>query len=237
MKIRLLDHFLISVPAVFEADTHDGIKSTNTAFFVDKERDRYERKVRRGIVHAAPIGYTETKHMPIDPGLPNPKLYVGHDDIQQKINEGYHWSNAQYHPGGTNHFKYISRAGYGERIDAKEGDEVYFHPSVTEPENEMSPGIYRCQVHELISVGTRPQGFWILVEPHAETNESLGLSLSVDGQDKMLEGTVRYAREGCEFILGQKVFFQEGSDWEFFIGEERLFAMLEENLLLTEVKF
>lgn len=235
MAIQLLDCFLIAVPRVY--DEGDGpIKHTNVAYFIEKERDRYERKIRKGTIYQVPVGFSEEKHDPIDEGIPNYKRFIGHDAIQQKINEGYKWGNETYHPGAKEGWNYVSREDYGRLITAKIGDQVYFHPSVTEPENYITEingqEIYRAQVHELISVGNATQGFYILVQPIDEVNET---GLSLDPKDKMLEGRVRYCRDGSPVKPGDYVFFQEGSDWVFEVNEERLFAMLEENILMKEV--
>ena len=70
MNLQLVDAFLIAVPSVY--DEGDGeIKQTNTAFFIEKERDRYERKVTKGIIHRMPVGYSEERHNPLDEGIPN----------------------------------------------------------------------------------------------------------------------------------------------------------------------
>lgn len=238
MDIRLLDSLLIAVPKIF--DDGDGeIKTRNLAYYIDKERDRYERKVLCGTIYRSPVAYSQENHMPIDPGIPNPKLHIGHDDIQMMVNMGYDWGNEKYHPGTTEHFKYFSRADYGKMITAKDGDSVYFHPSVTEQDNFVMETdgqfIFRAQVHELIAVGNVPQGGYLLVKPHAADNEINGLSISVDDTDKALEGTVAYCRPGLEFKPGDVVAFQEGSDWSFYIEGERLFAMLEENVLAVEI--
>lgn len=235
--IQLLDHFIIALPKVFdEGSDPGGLKRINTAYFIEKERDRYTRKVMKGTIYSVPVVYRELNHMPIDPGLPNHKLFIGHDAIQKKVNEGYGWTNHQYHPGAREGFDYITVADYGRMITAKKGDEIYFHPSVTESENELGEAdgllLYRAMVTELIAVGTVPQGGHVLVEPLAKANYSGEIVLSVDGEDKLLEGIVKFSRDGSGVSPGDHVCFQEDSNWDFFIGGVRYFAMLEENLLM-----
>lgn len=251
--IRLLDQFLIAVPNIWDEGDVAGVKTLNPAIFIDKERDRYERKVLKGIVYSAPIGYSEEPHMPVDPGIPNHKLFVGHDAIHGMINQGYRWGNEKYHPGAKERFEYLTRGDYGRLITAKAGDDIYFHPSVTEEENYHGDiegyKLYRAQVHELIAVvshlpwgdkfsgahltSVMPQGFYTLIEPHAEDKEAGGLILSSEDSDRALEGTVRYAREGSIVKPGEFVYFKEGADWALMIEDQRLFAMLEEDILLT----
>ena len=234
--MQLLDHFLISVPHVFDEGEGD-IKTMNAAHYIDKERDRYERKVMKGIVHKAPLAFREINHMPIDPGFPNHKLFVSHDAIQEMVNKGYKWDNTSYHPGIKEHFEYITIADYGRMITAKEGDEIYFHPSVTELENYHGEingqSLFKASVHELISVGTVPQGGYVLVKPHMEDTKHGDLVVTLEDTHRLLEGTVKYARPESK-LSGAFVYFQEGSDWIVNINGERLFAMLEENVLLKK---
>ena len=234
MSLQLIDAFLIAVPSVFDEGTGP-LKHTNTAFFIDKERDRYERKITKGVIHRIPVGYSEERHMPIDEGIPNYKRYIGHDAIQQKANEGMGWGNEKYHPGAHEGWQYVSREDYGKVITAREGDVVFFHPAVTEPDNHILdiPGysVFKAEVHEIIAVLRDgviiPQGFHVLVKPHEENTDRSGLSIAIEAEDLPLEGTVVYGRS----MVGEVVYFQEGSDWSFdFIGT-RLFAMLEENIL------
>lgn len=232
-SFRLKDRFIIAVSNVW--DEGGDFKHLNAAHYIDKERDRYERKIRQGVVFRAPSSYSEANCMPIDIGTPPPRLYVSHDDIQQKVNEGYKdLKYLRYHPGMLESFPYLSFADYGRRITAKDGDSIYFHPSVTEPENLLGTyqdkELYLAGVHELISVGTVPQGFYILVEPHAEERERSGLLLNVDEQDKLLEGTVKYS---SSIAPGTIVNFQQDSNWEFIIEGQRLYAMLEENIIFV----
>ena len=234
MNLQLVDAFLIAVPSVY--DEGDGeIKQTNTAFFIEKERDRYERKVTKGIIHRMLVGYSEERHNPLDEGIPNYKRFIGHDAIQQKVNEGAQWGNEKYHPGAHEGWQYVSRGDYGKVITSKEGDVVFFHPSVTEPDNHVLdiPGysVFKAEVHEIIAILRNgviiAQGFHVLVQPHEENIDRAGLSIAIEAEDLPLEGTVVYGRS----MVGEVVYFQEGSDWSFYFNGTRLFAMLEENIL------
>lgn len=237
--LKLLDHFIIAVPSILdEGNDAGGLKKYNAAYFIDKERDRFERKLRKGTILAVPIAFREINHMPIDPGLPTPRLFIGHDAIEQKINDGYRWSNAQYNPSATEGFDYVTVADYGRMITAKVGDEVYFHPRVTEDENYHGRDgdllLYRAPVTDLICIEEMPQGGHIIVEPVAKQKEMDGILLNVDDEDVLLEGIVKFCRPGCGLELGSRVFFQHDSNWDFWIGADRYFAMLEENILLKE---
>lgn len=237
--IQLLDHFLISVPNIFSEG--GDFKHLNAAHYIDQERDRYERKLRQGIVYSAPIGYRQINHNPIDPGIPNHKLFIGHDAINRMAQIGHDWGNEKYHPGTKEHFKYESTAAYGARITVEQGDEIYFHPSVTEPANYFAEDgdnlLYKAQVHELICSGVSPQGFWLLVEPIIKEKMVGDIALSIDDEDEERIGIVKYANSKSSLKTGEHVTFQEGCDWNFEVHGQRLYAMLEENILLHTANF
>lgn len=229
----LIDHLIISIPDLWNEDPD--FLTLNPAHYFDKERDRYERKVVHGIIHQVPRGYSETRHMPIDPGFPPPKKYISHDDIQQRVNIG--WDNKFYHPGAYEGWNWITRADYGRLITAKVGDECYFHPSVTELENYLGEvdgkKLYRCQVHELIMAAGVPQGGYVLIKPILKDKQQEGIVLSVDDEDQAQRGIVRYARPGGPVAAGEVVLFQKDADWNYWIGDERLYAMQEEDVFMV----
>lgn len=235
--IRLLNYFIIALDNIWDEGDVDGLIYMNANHYIDQERDRFERKVKKGIIYNAPIGYSNDKFMPIDPGAPNPKIFIGHDGIQLQVNQGYEWSNAQYNPSTCPGYKYLTRGDYAKMLTGKKGDEVYFHPRVTEPENflkeENGLQLYRADVTDLILIGDIPQGGWLLVKPHLEDNERDGMVISLEDQDKMLEGTVKYCRAGSGLNVGDEVIFQEDANWDFMIGDERLYAMMEEDVFLV----
>lgn len=236
--MQFLDHFIIGVSSLYDQGEGD-IKKINPAYFIDKERDRYERKNRHGKVISVPLVYRELNHTPIDPGLPTPRIFIGHDDIQQKINEGYRWSNANYHPSTAERvYEYITVADYGRMITAKAGDMVWFHPSVTEDENYLGEkdglSLYKAAVTEIICCGDIPQGGHVIVEPVGLANERDGILLAVEDQDEALRGRIKYARPGSGLEPGTMVYFQENANWEYWMDGVRYFAMLEENILLRE---
>jgi len=132
-------------------------------------------------------------------------------------------------------YNYLTYADYGKRITAKDGDQIYFHPSVTEPENLLGTHgdkeLYLASPHDMIAVGIVPQGFYILIEPHLEERERDGFLLDVDVKDRLLEGIVKYS---SSIPTGTRVNFQQDSNWEFIIEGQRLYAMLEENIIFVD---
>ena len=233
--IRLLDHFVIAVKAVWDEGS-SGIRKMNPAFFIDKERDRYERKLTSGIILNKPLVYRETPHMPLDPGIPTPRRYVSHDDIQAMVMQGYPWGQEQYNPStNENVFSYVTVADYGRMIDVKIGSTVYFHPSVTEEDNYLGEhdgmALFKAAVTEIVFSDGIPQGGYVILKPMAMEQASLITSLDPEDSEKL--GTVAYARSGSEFTTGMLVMFVDNANWEFWIEGERYYAMREDEIILT----
>ncbi len=236
--IKLFDYHIIKIDSVYDQrPTESGLIRLNAAWYrEEKEMDRYERKLLSGTIAQVPIGYTEAPFMPIDPGIPNHKIYVGHDIIMNQRNIGYEWSNAQYHPGMKESIDFETIAEWGAKIDARQGEKCYFHPSVTEKENLVEEGLYRCAVHEIICVVRDgrpvPQGGYILIKPNIEEEleSESGLITKLEGEADLVYGTVAYS--AGELKPGQDIVFLEYSDWKVNIEGEELFAMREEDILL-----
>jgi len=239
--IQLFDYHLIKIDSVYDQrPTETGLIRLNAAWYrEEKELDRYERKLLTGTIAQVPIGYTETNFMPIDPGIPNPKIFIGHDIINNQRNIGYDWSNAQYHPGEKEMIDFETIAEWGAKIDARLGEKCYFHPSVTEAENFVEEGLYRCAVHELICVirdgRPVPQGGYVLIKPivDEQLESETGLITKLEGENDLAYGTVAYS--SGDIKEGEKVIFLEYSDWKLNIEGEELFAMREEEVLGLEV--
>lgn len=237
--MTLYDNYLISVPKIFD-DLEDGnIIGRNNAWYIEQERDRYERKIRKGIVVAVPMGYTETNYQPIDPGVPNHRIYVGHDALQQMANIGRKSATIQYYPSVKEQIDFISLADIGALVDAQVGETVYFHPNVTEPENlhqELEDStIYKALPDALICVGTRMQAGWVLVEPHEDVVVQDGFIVSIEPIQKMLEGTIRHIRPRPDMKAGNHVFFQDDSNWEYEVEGVKYYAMKEENIWMKKI--
>lgn len=238
--IQLFDYHIIKIDSVYDQrPTETGLIRLNAAWYrEEKELDRYERKLLTGTIAQVPIGYTENNFMPIDPGIPNHKIFVGHDIIQNQRNIGYDWTNEQYHPGAKESINFETIADWGAKIDARQGEKCYFHPSVTETENFVEDGHYRCAVHELICVirdgRPVPQGGYILIKPIVEEQleSESGLITKLEGEADVLYGTVAYS--AGELQSGQKILFLEYSDWKVIIESEELYALREDEILAYE---
>lgn len=242
--MELYDYHIIQVDRVYDdRPTDTGLVSLNKAFYrVEKEMDRYERKLLSGTIVAVPIGYSDKNYMPIDPGYPNPKIFIGHDAIQLQRNRGMDWGNEKYHPGLKDRIDFLTIADYGALIDAKVGEKVYFHPSVTEAENMISEGQYKMAVHELICVvgdTIRPQGGYVLVEGVLEDDQELtsgtGLQIKTEKEHHLLEAIVLHARPEAQVKPADFILYQENANWEVIIEGKKLFAMLEEDCMMRKI--
>lgn len=235
----LYDHYLIRVDNVFDDLKQGNLIGRNNAWYIEQERDRYERKVRKGLIVAKPTAYTNTNYQPIDPGVPNHRIYVGHDMLQHMALQGRKSESIKYYPSTKEQIDFISLADIGELVDAEVGEIVYFHPNVTEPENLHEEherySIYKALPDALICVGTRMQGGWVLVEPHEDVTVKDGLILSAEPMHKMLEGTVRHIRMRPDLQAGDHIYFQENSDWEYEVNGMRYYAMKEENIWMKRL--
>ena len=160
---------------------------------------------------------------------------MGHDQIQEMRNAGRK-QLPPYYPSVVEQIEFVSLADVGAMVDVEVGETVYFHPNLTEPENEHAEGVYKALPDQLICVGTRMQAGWVLVEPIAEESIVDGFILSVEPGSKMLEGIVRHIRNRPDLKPGDQVMFQEDSNWEFTVEGVVYFAMKEENIWLKEIQ-
>lgn len=242
MTTQLFNYHIIKIDSVYDKrPTETGLTRLNEAHYrEEKEMDRYERKLLTGTIYQVPLGYSEENFMPIDPGIPNYKTFIGHDHIQLQRNYGRDWGNEKYHPGLVDKIDFETIADYGAKIDAQIGEKVYFHPSVTEGENHLEGELYKCAVHEIIAVVRDgrmvPQGGYVLVTPHKDTNlvSDTGLVVAIDAEFKLLEGTVAYARQGADVKAGDSILFQDASDWKLLLEGEELYAMREEDIWMRK---
>lgn len=246
MTPRLMDLHIIRIDRVYDDRPVEGIVPLNSAYYtIEKEIDRNDRKLLEGVVHAVPIGYSERDYMVLDPGNPNPRLFVGHDAIQFQRNCGRRdWGREKYHPGLKEVYEYMTVAEYGAMIDLKVGEKVYFHPSVTEPENLLEKNeeyeLYLATVDQLIcGIGEtiRPQGGFVLIEPSIDTQvESSGIVFRQEGEPVMLEGIVRHARPGSGLVPGEEIYFLENADWSMRIEGVVYYALREDEIIGSKYK-
>lgn len=248
--MQLVDHYIIRVDNVWEETVVEGIQLLNQHLYIEKERDRFERKRLYGTVEQLPAWFSGKMHQPIDPGWPNPRLAVGHDLIQMKVNQGmedYHtdWEK-YYNLAAKEDLEYTTLADY--LCDARIGEKVYFHPSVTEEENEVGPGLYKCRPDQIFCVVEswfkgidfnsynhhqtiytehrfRMQSFHLFVEP---IEEEVQILQEISEEKKMFQGIVRHGS-----LQGQKIWFQVDANWEVEIEGIVYYVMTEEDVFVV----
>lgn len=232
--MKLVDHYIITVDNVWDERVDGGIITMNAVRYIDQDRDRFERKRLVGTIVAMPLGFSGKPHQYLDPGFPNHRLNVGHDDIQQAISEGntnYLDWELYYNVAGKDSLDFLTLADYP--CDAQVGETVIFHPGVTEPDNLLEPNTYKCRPDQLICVSRETlvmQGGYVLVEPIAVVNEEAGFILSIEAENELLRGIVRHS---VDLAPGTEIGFVENADWTIEIDGVKYFAMRNDEIMLS----
>lgn len=253
------DFFLVSVDQKYETTVSPaGIITANEAFIhkvfdnpweKDKTDNRYEYKRIYGRVESCPRGYSETVVDLVDPGIPAPTKYIGHDQIMAKRKEGYkHWGRNKYCPTTWEDFDKRTMRDVGLKMSVERGDRVYFDYKVTEPENLMEESggqqFYKVRADQILcSVrdgNLVAQGGWALVEPSMETWEEIttksGIILKSQPEAKKLLGIVRVISDDYNIRPGDEVLYEVNADWKVKIEGETYYAIEERDILGKFVK-
>lgn len=236
------DYCIIELDRLFDVREESGLLTLNEAYVQPGERDRNIYKRIHGIVTAMPRGFSGQKIDPIDPGVPNHKIYVGHDIIAERINEGYPWAReTHYYPGATESFEFKTIDDISRHVSVRVGDQIYVHPNTLEDENALwkKDGKYyfRARVDEIICAVRDgelvAQGEYVLLKPHMETEEDIirsGIQMKLQAEAKPQQGFVLAARpEFCP--KGILVFFVYDADWLITIEGQPTYVMKEEEIM------
>lgn len=236
------DFIILELDRLFDVREEGGLITLNEAYVQHGERDRNIYKRISGIVTSLPRGYSDLKIDPVDPGVPNYKIYVGHDVIQERVNEGYKWDRENYYyPGSTESYEFRSMQDVDPHVDVRIGDTVYVHPNQLEEENALwkKDGKYyfRVRVDEILCAVRDgqiiAQGQHVLVKPNMEKESDLiqgGLQIKPQAEAKPLQGFIFSCRpEFC--IPGVLVFFIEDSEWLITIEGIPVYVMKEEQIM------
>lgn len=198
------DYYLVLVAQLFESRTTPaGIITMNTAIVNPETEERTEHKRRYGTVLEIPANFTDADVSMVDPGLPSPRRYVGHEWIEMMRQAGYSqglrpYDQAVYYPSTFEKYDTITCADIAKQVDVKKGDKIYFTENATEEDRFMGKYngglMYAIRVDEIQAVvremkiftGMKPQkriymqGGWVLVENDMETWEEI--SIPIPGQ-------------------------------------------------------
>ncbi len=240
----LHDYFLVELDRLFETqETKSGLLPLNEEWVQPNQEDRNIYKRIYGTVVSVPRGFTSLKIDPIDPGHPNHRLFIGHDIIQHNVNEGYKWSNDNYHPGTVDNYEFVTIEDVARLVNVNVGDRIYAHPNVFEGENAMwkKDGKYtfRVRVDEIIcSVVNgviRAQGLHTILDPVWEKDSDIiskgGLFIKPQAEKKPNQGILLYGREGLP--VGELVFFMQDADWTLGIEGKEVYVIKEDELLCS----
>lgn len=204
------DYYLVLVDQLFESSvTPSGIITRNTAVIDEETEDRSEVKRRYGKVLEVPLNFTDTVVAPVDPGLPSPKRFVGHDWIEMMRMMGHKqgvrpYDEKVYYPSTFENYDVVTCADISKLVDAQPGDKVYFSENATEEERKMGPyqggQMYAVRVDEIQAVVRKKavfegynayqkpkiimQGGWVLVKLDMETWEEI--TIPIPGQEQGL---------------------------------------------------
>lgn len=198
------DYYLVLVGQLFESfTTPSGLISSNTAVINPETEDRTEHKRRYGTIMEVPLNFTDADVAMVDPGLPSPRKYVGHEWIEKMRQSGYRqgirqYNERAYYPSTFERYDTVTCADIAKLVDAKKGDKVYFSENATEEDRFMGPYkgglLFAVRVDEIQAVvremkiftGMKRQkrifmqGGWVLVRLDMESWEEI--SVRIPGQ-------------------------------------------------------
>jgi co-chaperonin GroES (HSP10) len=202
------DYYLVLVDQLFESSvTPSGIITRNTAVISEETEERSEVKRRYGRVLEVPANFTDTVVAPVDPGLPAPKRYVGHEWIEMMRQMGHRqgvrpYDEKVYYPSTFEAYDVVTCADIAKLVDAQAGERVYFSENATEEDRKMGPYqggmMYAVRVDEIQAVVRKKavfegynalqkervvmQGGWVLVKLDMETWEEI--TIPVPGHEQ-----------------------------------------------------
>jgi co-chaperonin GroES (HSP10) len=242
------DYITFTIEKRYEDKSKSGIITINEAWIDPEESDRFVLKRIFGTVVSIPKSFSDTKVTAIDPGLPTPKAFVGHEWINDKVNRGYkNHSNKDYYPSTFEGYEFITLKDISKLCDIQIGDVVYFDEKVTEPENLLGvkdgKELFKARIDEIFCAVRNNviimQGGWVLVEPDMETWDDIttksGIITKIKPEATPLKGAIRHVREPHPFMRkDQNIIYKTDADWTLKVqGKE--YYVIQENDILGEL--
>lgn len=255
---ELFNYYTIAIDKVFEDDgeiTTSGIIKLNATWIDKEEGDRFKYKRLYGIVISGPYDFDDTAVAAISPGIPEPKAYVSHEQIEARVKTGdRHWSRSDYHPSTWTGYDIITMKEYANNVNVIADERVYFMETVTEDENYLgnSPDgklLYRCRVDQIIcsirddfeNPGSKKpvmQGNWILVDPDMETWEEItsegGIIMKMAPEAKPLRGTIKHIRRHPQLSPGDQIIYVQDSNWGITVEGVEYFGIKDKEIILRK---
>lgn len=264
----LRDFYLVWVDQIWESkETKSGLITSNTNFIAkqnasEEVEDRGEFKRRYGYVMEVPASFSDNDVEMIDPGLPTPRRYVGHDWLQMMRIAGYRGYRehetpfTKYYPSTFERYETIKMSDIGKMVDAKVGDLVYFDHKSTDVERYMGPfkegHLFSIQVNEIMCVVKEsaifagynkykerrifPQGGWVFVKLNMESWEDItlpGTDIVIKCAPEALPLQGKVVAAQNKKLEGKNVLFERDADAPITIGEQELTVMPESDILAT----
>lgn len=181
----LHDFFIVLIDKKYNSDqTPTGILTLNEAYMEDKAEGHLKHRRQFGVVIGTPAIFTDTLVDVIVPGMPEPRIFVSADHMQEKANMGFS-KLPQYYPSSYDEFPQVTLLDIAQKTDIRKGDKIYFDYMSTEDKRFLGPhrdgNLYQIRVDEVYCsvriVDGKPQiitqGEWCLVEPDFETWEDI----------------------------------------------------------------
>lgn len=256
----LQDFFLVWVDKIWESKTtKSGIITSNTAIHNSsmETTESGAHKRRYGYVVEAPAGYSDRHFERIDPGLPTPRAYVGHDVMQMARLAGVRGFREHEHPEkmyypSTFQYAELTIADMAKSVDVRKGDLIYMLPTATDMERYMGPykdgHLFSVKVTEILcKVVEKPvfegfnkykkkqilaQGRWVLVEVDTKDWKKT----TIAGTEVLLapEGETLTGRAVSGHGLdGKRIIFERDADAPVEIEGRELAAMEYRDVLAT----
>lgn len=255
----LRDYYLVLVDQVFESGlTPSGVITSNSAAIHEWQEDRGEFKKRYGTVIALPASFSEGHVMMVDPGLPAPRKFVGHEYIMAMRKGGYmNRDRSNYYPSTFEKYEEVTCAEVAQKVDVKVGEKIYFDEKATEEERFMGmhegKRMYSIRVNEILCVirEVKPfpgmkkqkriimQGGWVLLKPNMEAWEDIEIPLT-NGQvlygkaapgNRPLQGFVKSVNHRTDLKAGDLVYFLKDADAPITIEGEEYTCMWEDEVI------
>lgn len=232
------DFYIVELEQIWDVErTKSKIITLNDAHIDSRAKnDDWERnKFKRiyGTLIRAPRGFSGQRINPVETGSPQPRIYIGHDLIQEKINEGFDWNNRNYHPGMLDNFQFTTTEDYGNLVDAKEGERVFVNPMALEPDHFIGTGEggkphFKVRVDDILGAGSpvRGQGGWVWVYPEKETWEELTTDSGI-----ITKSSLGYKKLRGKLSTGESIYFQTNSEWPFMVDGVEMYCTESENVL------
>lgn len=258
----LRDFYLVWVDSIWESGkTKSGLITSNTAIQnnVEELEDRGSYKRRYGKILEVPASFSDNPVEEIDPGLPKPKAFIGHDWIEHQSQIGHRGyrlrenPQSKYYPSTFESIESIKFKDIKRLLSVKVGDTVYFEHFSTDVERYMGPydggHLFSVQANEILCVlGERkifeshskykrkeihPQGGWVFVRINMETWEDItlpsGIIMKVAPEALPLQGRIVASQRADQ--IGKDVLFERDADAPITVDSKELTCMRQSDIL------